>query len=245
MTKKKVNKSLLESELKRHKLMVEYSFYVGEDDEYDKDVDNLILGEDGDEENDQEDFGGNEEEPQEFNDTSQDLEQGDDNNGDIPQDNIQQDNTPQEILNDPQTGENEVELDITELVQGTADAKQSADMATQKISDLISKFDELQGKIANMDVIAKKIDDLEHQVEKRNPTPDEKLEMRSFDSYPYNLKLSDYWAEKGGKYDVLGTEDNPEGTKKEYVLTTDDIKTQYNDYQVKNSFNDEYEEEEF
>ena len=46
-----LNKKLLEAELKKHKLMCEYSFYVGEDDDYDKDVNNLILGEEGDEDN--------------------------------------------------------------------------------------------------------------------------------------------------------------------------------------------------
>ena len=42
-----------------------------------------------------------------------------------------------------------------------------------------------------MRAISAKIDSLENELEKRAPTPTEKIEMRSLDSYPYNIKLSD------------------------------------------------------
>jgi hypothetical protein len=254
-----LNKKLLEAELKKHKLMCEYSFYVGEDDDYDKDANNLILGEDGDEEN-QEDNGfgdTNNNNPNPNNDNNNDPNGG---NGD------EMGNQPpmepgmgEEPGMEPEMGmepegdapiapeepiapaEDEVELDVTQLVQGTEDAKASADMATQKMEDLLMKFGELESQLANMNSISSKIEDLEHQIEKRNPTPEEKLEMRSFDSYPYNLKLTDYWAEKEGAYNVL---DNGEEKNKEYVLTQDDINSEYNESSVKNMFND-YEEEEF
>ena len=89
--------------------------------------------------------------------------------------------------------------------------------------------------------IYKKIEDLEVEIEKRNPTPKEKLEMMSFASYPYNLKLTDYWAEKEGPYDMLG--DKEEETEKEYVLTTDDIENDYNNIEIKKTFNSITDEE--
>jgi hypothetical protein len=83
-----------------------------------------------------------------------------------------------------------------------------------------------------MDMITKKIDDLEHEVEKRNPTTVEKLEMRSLDSFPYNIKLSDFWAEKGERYDTGSEEKKPE----EYVLTQQDVDNDYIESDIEDSF---------
>ena len=73
---------------------------------------------------------------------------------------------------------------------------------------------------------------LEKEIIKRNPTPVEKLEMRSLDSFPFNQKLTDYWAEKEGPYDVMGND-----KKKEYVLTKDDIDADFSPTNIKQSFN--------
>jgi hypothetical protein len=97
-----------------------------------------------------------------------------------------------------------------------------------------------------MENITTKIDDLENQLEKRIPTPEEKLEMRSLSSYPYNLKLTDFWAEKGGIYDVMGNNEE-ESEPKEYVLTQKDVDDDYSEASIRDSFVDdnEYEEEEY
>ena len=65
-----------------------------------------------------------------------------------------------------------------------------------------------------MDQVINKIEDLEKEIEKRNPTPVEKLEMMSLDSFPYSVKLTDYWADKEG-YDVNG-----EGRRRIYDYPT-------------------------
>ena len=106
----------------------------------------------------------------------------------------------------------------------------------------MSKFDNLNASIERMSAINKKIEDLEHEVEKRNPTPEEKLEMRSLDSYPYSLKLTDYWAEKEGNYDVMG---GKKEENNEYVLTQDEVDRDYNPMEIKDSFDDTMEEEKF
>lgn len=248
-----LNKKLLEAELKKHKLMCEYSFYVGEDDDYDKDVNNLILGEEGDEDNKENagfgDANNGNNNPDDTNNNNLNGGNGDEMGNQTPIEPEMEPEMGMEPEGDVQAtpeepiapAEDEVELDVTQLVQGTEDAKASADMATQKMEDLLMKFGELEKQLANMNSITSKIDDLEHQIEKRNPTPEEKLEMRSFDSYPYNLKLTDYWAEKEGSYNVL---DNGEKKPKEYVLTQDDVNDEYNESNIKDSFKD-YDEEEF
>jgi len=260
MKKTKFNKELLKEELNRHKFLNEYSFYVPENkNEYD-DTENLILGEDpegeemeagaevegGDEmeagaemdagmEAGAEDLEGMEagaEAGAEDLEGMDDLEAGDEMDfGD-------------EEMGAEEPAEDEIEIDVTQLVQGTEEAKQSADMANQKMEDLMNQFDSLQNKLADIsDTVSTKVEDLENEVEKRMPTPQEKLEMRSLDSYPYNLKLTDYWADQQGQYDVMGDED--EGEPNEYVLTNDDIDSDYNESDVRDSFADDYEEDEF
>lgn len=252
MKKKGINKQLLEAELKKYKLMSEYSFYVPDNDDDNR---NLLLGssvnEDGETDGGEnignpDDEQGGEQQNQGNQPNGQPSEEGANMNTDpnqppmdgepqpAPEDVPPMGNEPQ-----PEPEGDEVELDVTELVNGTQEAKASADIATRKMEELLSKFNELESKLGSMDGISTKIEDLERQIEKRNPTPDEKLEMRSFDSYPYNIKLTDYWAEKEGPYNVLD-----DSSEKEYTLTQDDIKGEYNDNQIKDSFK-EFDEEEF
>lgn len=257
--KKKFNKDLLNEEIKRFKLLNEYDFYIGEEgDKVDGDIDKLMLDEDpldnelpddlppddsntsnGDDISDLDDNG--DEVPADDFDGAE-LPNDDLTNNTPPDDNMNQE--PANIGGEDMPADDEVELDVTELVQGTEEAKQSADMANQKLDNLMSMLDQLDNRISSMDGIAAKIDNLENELEKRAPTPEEKLEMRSLDSYPYNLKLTDFWSQKEGQYDIMGVNDK-EQKPKEYVLTKDDVDSDYNPTSIKNTFNDdsEYEEE--
>ena len=143
-------------------------------------------------------------------------------------------------IEEPAPEEDAIELDVTELVKGSEAAKQSADAANSKIEQLMSMVDKLENQLSSMSSISDKIDGLEKEIERRNPTPKEKLEMRSLDSFPYSVKLSDFWAEKGDRYDTGADDDKPE----EYVLTQKDIDDDYSESDIEDSFNgDEYEEE--
>ena len=137
----------------------------------------------------------------------------------------------------------DVEIDVTELVNSSEEAKESSEMANQKMEDLMGQFDSLSGQLQRMETLSTKIEDLEHEMEKRMPTPEEKLEMRSLDSYPYNVKLTDYWADKEGQYNVMDGEDKNSGKPKEYVLTQDDVDSEYNEIDVKDSLENPFEEE--
>ena len=263
MTNKKFNPELLKEEIKRFKMISEYSFYR-EDTEPEKDG-NLILGTDLEEvdENPVDDSKtatnntdsttsdattqpageaippaqgiptqqANNQNPQASNQTSPD--QGTDT---APEDdNLFNADIGSKLPTDNMGAEDEVEIDVTQLVKSSDEAKESATIASQKTDELLTKFSELEQRISNMGKISDKIESLEKEIIKRNPTPVEKLEMRAMDSFPYNIKLSDYFKDIDG----YETEQKP----KEYTLTTDDVDS-YTDSSIKDSFSiPEYEEE--
>jgi hypothetical protein len=242
---------LLNEDLKRFRLLMEYDFYIGEDDNEEGDLlfDDEPQGDEAPEGDAPEDGGG-------FDAPEGEAPEGEEG-GEFPEGEVDPDTefgeelpAPEPMGDEmggeelpPEPMEDEVELDITQLVQGTDAAKQSADQANQQISGLMAKFDELAQSLDKMDAINAKIDDIEHEIETRNPTPEEQLEMRSLDSFPYNLKLTDYWSEKEGHYDAMGENDQKEGEDSEFVLTQDEVDQDYNAIEVKDSFGSDKERE--
>lgn len=126
------------------------------------------------------------------------------------------------------------ELDVTELVTSQKDISDKQD---EYMETMFSRLDDLTSKLGEMDTILNKINDLEQKVEKyRQKTPEEKLQLRSLDSYPYNQKLTDFFVDKQDELQQTG--------KNEYVLTSDDIES-YSDGDVKKSFDKPFEDEQF
>ena len=136
------------------------------------------------------------------------------------------------------TGEEEIELDVTELVQSSEEAKRSSDEVNQKMSRLMGMVDKLESDLESMRAISAKIDSLENELEKRAPTPTEKIEMRSLNSYPYNIKLSDYWKDHEDKYVDLNA-GNTTKPDEQYELTRDDVNYGYSESNIRNSFDEE------
>jgi hypothetical protein len=67
--------------------------------------------------------------------------------------------------------------------------------------DLNDKFEKLLGVVDKFEKFIDKNDSeiasLKQELEKRNPTPIEKLDLRTVnDSYPFNVKPNDYWKSK-------------------------------------------------
>ena len=117
------------------------------------------------------------------------------------------------------------ELDITDLVdsQRNIETKQE-----EYFENLFSQLSNLESKLGEMDVIMNKLNSLENKIEKyREKTPQEKLELRSLDSYPFNQKLSTFFDDK--------QEDMEKTGKHEYVLTSDQVQD-INSSDIKGSF---------
>jgi hypothetical protein len=125
------------------------------------------------------------------------------------------------------------EIDITDLVTSQKEMKDKQD---EIMDTMFSKLDDLQAKLANIDQIMNRINSLETKFDKyRDKTPEEKLMLRSLDSYPYNQKLTDFFDDK--KIEMDKTDKN------EYVLTSDEIEN-FSPNEIKGTFNDFDEEEE-
>ncbi len=117
------------------------------------------------------------------------------------------------------------ELDVTELVASQKNVEQKQD---EYFENLFSQLTNLEQKLGEMDQIMTKLNDLESKIERyREKTPEEKLELRTYDSYPYSQKLSDFFTDKKEEMEKTG--------KHDYILTSDEV-TDINVNDIKNSF---------
>ena len=249
---KEENKELLKEQLKRFNTILEYTFMMDmEGDVPNGDKDKLLFDTDlSEQEEEVTDEVPAEPSPEELptepteelpeepadEEGSEEMDLGDSPFGDeLP---IEDEFADVPEMEEPAMGgEEEVEVDVTDIVDKTEEAKEEASQASSKIDDLLGKFSELEQKLTGMDAIINKMDELEKEVIERNPSPTEKLSMRSMDSFPYSVKLTDFWNDREG-YDATGEEEE----EKEYVLTQQDIDDEYNESDIKSSFNPKEEE---
>ena len=117
------------------------------------------------------------------------------------------------------------ELEITDLVNSQKEIQTKQD---DYFTQLFGQLEDLTSKLSDMDQIVDKINQLEIKVDKMKPkTPEEKLELRSLDSYPFNQKLSDFFEDKEEDLEKTG--------KNEYILTSDEIED-YSPSEIKKTF---------
>ena len=135
------------------------------------------------------------------------------------------------------------EVDITDLVNMTKSLKKDIE-GTQtdhstvigKMDDVFTKLDDLASKLSEMDTLVQKIEQLGAEVKQMKPeTPQERLEMRSLDSYPFNQKPTDFFSQKQEEMRASG--------KNEYVLTKDEV-NDFTPETLRDTFNDTGEENE-
>jgi hypothetical protein len=246
-------KNLLSEDLKRYRQLLEYTFYVPEEDDP-KDVNGDLLLDDMLTEQDppaeeEDPFADTEETPEEVEDTTTDTEEEtlEDPFGDVEGETEEGADTEGETdpfgdtevedefaTEEPLGGEDTVEVDVTDIVDKTEETKTSVDGVSTKMDDLLAKLSELESQVSGMDNVINKIDDLEKEIERRNPTPVERLEMRSMDSFPYSVKLTDYWKDKEG-YEATEEEE-------EFTLTQSDVDN-FDEKEIRASFGSEKEEE--
>ena len=140
---------------------------------------------------------------------------------------------PVDVANDPdveKVGEEKdktEEIDITDLVKSQKNVEKKQE---EYFDNLFKHLTDLESRLGDMDNIMNKLNDLEMKVEKyRTKTPQEKLELRTLDSGPYNQKLSDFFQDKEEEMEKSG--------KNEYVLTQNEVED-YSNSDIKKSFRD-------
>ncbi len=136
------------------------------------------------------------------------------------------------------------EIDITDLVNMTKsvkkeleDRKQDNSSVINKMDDVFSKLTDLEQKLSQMDMVMDRINKLYSKMETlKEKTPQERLEMRSLDSYPFNQNPQQFFANKQDQMRASG--------KNEYVLTKSDVES-YSTDAIRQSFNPDQQEDEY
>lgn len=144
---------------------------------------------------------------------------------------------PVDVANDPDVeklgddskpetvGGSTEEMDITDLVKSQKNVEQKQE---EYFNNLFQHLTDLETRLGEMDGIMSKLNDLETKIEKyRDKTPQEKLELRSLDSGPFNQKLSDFFEDK--------EEDMEKSGKNEYILTQDEVED-FSPNEIKKTF---------
>ena len=152
--------------------------------------------------------------------------------------------TPMDNAPMPNEEDDADELDITDLTDAQEEMNKKINAVGKEASntqDTVSQLMAALNKINDIiDSNNAKIEDLKKEIQKRNPTPLEKLDLRAVDSSkPYNIRPNDFWGNKLDElpnYDVYNEAD-PNKTEKEYVITTDDI-NDTNSTEIEKSFRD-------
>jgi hypothetical protein len=138
--------------------------------------------------------------------------------------------------------DNTEEIDITDLVNMTKSLKKDIEgtqndhsTVISKMDGVFTKLDDLASKLSEMDTLVQKIEQLGAEVKQMKPeTPQERLEMRSLDSYPFNQKPTDFFSQKQEEMKASG--------KNEYVLTKDEV-NDFTPETLRDTFNDTGENE--
>ena len=138
-------------------------------------------------------------------------------------------------------GENEEVIDVEELTNAQEKMNDKVNLVGQNLEGFDSKIEALMQSLNKMesmiDANNQEIAKFKQEFEKRNPTQTEKLNLRSLDSYPFNVNPKDYWNGKGidpnGNYSAIANNSIP--TSQEYEITNSDVDN-FDDKVIENSF---------
>lgn len=116
-------------------------------------------------------------------------------------------------------------IDVDDLTQAQEASEEKIDDVNNKLQSLIDFTSKFIQAIDNND---KKIDALKDELERRNPSQEEKLEIRSQAGVPYTESPQEFWVDKmrsnpnyNVSFDNGGTKD---GEEEEFTITDSDIK---------------------
>lgn len=138
---------------------------------------------------------------------------------------------------DTETESDEV-IDVDDLTQSQETTEYKLDGVDDKLNQLInivSKFSQA------IDDNEEKMEELKREIEERNPSQQERLNIRSMSGSPYTVSPQDYWSNQNARnpqYNVIADNDvAPNDEEELYTITDDDIKN-FNKSEIEKSIND-------
>ena len=142
---------------------------------------------------------------------------------------------------DAPMGEDETVIDVDDITNAQEKMNDKVNVVGQDLGKVDSKIEALLQTLSKMETMInnnnEEIAKFKAEFEKRNPTQTEKLNLRSLDSYPFNVNPKDYWAQKGAdpNSNYSGFSNNGEPTTQEYVITNNDV-DDFSEREIADSF---------
>ena len=244
MSKKTLNEEQVVKEAaKRFRMLCEYTFNITEDDGED-----TPAPEEGDMPQDSIEMSG-------ASQGSPDMDANAEQMGNVPQgDEMPMDSemgapgfNPEEGAGEMPTGsEDSGSMQPDDEVIDVDDLTQSQEATEEKVEDvnvtMEKGFEKILGVVNKLNKMiddnSANMEELRREMEKRNPTPLEKLHMRAAnDSYPFNISPETYWADKEANSNYrIGGEDEPDA--EQYTITQGDIDSITDFNQIAKDLND-------
>ena len=115
-------------------------------------------------------------------------------------------------------------IDVDELTQSQEATEYKIDGVDDRLSKIFAVVQKFSDQLEQQE---QNIMNLKQEFEKRNPTPEEKLNIRSQASYPYSELPKDYWDKKAKEnpyYNVMyDNEVSPSEEQDKFEISKDDI----------------------
>jgi TolA-binding protein len=149
--------------------------------------------------------------------TDDSLPQGPEMDG-VPGDDMPEEGEPGEEVEDEDV------IDVDDLTQSQEATEYKIDGVNDKISALLQVTSKFVDALKDNE---QQIQDLKKEIERRNPTPEERMNIRSQSSYPYGETPRDYWdrkREENPNYNVIYDNDiSPKDEDKEFEIRREDL----------------------
>lgn len=135
----------------------------------------------------------------------------------------------------PMQPEDEV-IDITDLTDAQEETLSDIKNFDKKF---VSAFKAIKSLEKMIDSNNAKIDELQNELKKRNPTPMEKMGNRASLSYPFNVSPEEYWDKKEATSNYRTADDN-NGKDEEYTITVGDVNNASDWKSISDSIDDDF-----
>lgn len=129
----------------------------------------------------------------------------------------------------PESGEDEEVIDVDDLTDSQEETEKKVDALSKKFERVMASLDGIEKRISDIDAHTNQyLGTIKGEMEKRNPTPMQRMTMRSTKSAPYAMTPNEYMNNYAPE-NYSDADDNNGADDPQYKITTDDINN-FTDY---------------